>query len=90
MFKSLSNFTRELNKNPAISDEDESVAKMGFSLDGFVDVARCRVDASRFRDKNNSKNNFFIYKVLFYNLTIIDLLSFYQFLLSCHFLLKNH
>jgi hypothetical protein len=28
---------------------------MGFSLDGFADVAKCRVDEKRFIDKNRRK-----------------------------------
>lgn len=38
--KFLSYLTSPLNKNPVISDELESVAKIGLSLDGFDDVTR--------------------------------------------------
>jgi len=62
----LSNFTRELNKKPAISDEDESVAKMGFNLDGFVDVAKCMVDADSAFVKNITNIYF---KIKFITLT---------------------
>ena len=64
---SLSYFTSPLKINPAISDEDESVARIGFSLDGFADVARCRVDAwictkksSRINRKEKKNFNYFI------------------------------
>jgi hypothetical protein len=65
----LSNLTRELNKNPAISEDEESVASMGFNLAGFVDVARCRVDAKSSIDKKNNKKNFkgLLYDFIIYN-----------------------
>jgi hypothetical protein len=45
--ESLSYFKSPLNKNPAISEELESVASIGFKRDGFADVAKCRVEAKR-------------------------------------------
>jgi hypothetical protein len=51
----LSYLTSPLNKKPAISDELESVAKIGLSLEGFADVARCSVEAKRLNDKNRNK-----------------------------------
>jgi len=56
--ESLSYFTSPLKINPAISPELESVAKIGFSLDGFVDVAKWRVEATRLRLKNKTKRYF--------------------------------
>jgi hypothetical protein len=38
--KSLSYFTSPLKRKPVISDELESVAKTGFNLEGFADVAK--------------------------------------------------
>ena len=37
---SLSYFNNPLKIKPVISDEPESVAKIGLSLEGFVDVAK--------------------------------------------------
>jgi hypothetical protein len=47
-----------LNKKLLISDEAESVANMGFSLDGFDDVTRCSVEAKIFMLKNKKIRNF--------------------------------
>lgn len=52
--ESLSYFTNPLNIKPAISDELESVAKIGLSREGFAEVARCKVEAKRFIDKKSS------------------------------------
>ena len=48
--ESLSYFTRPLKIKPAISEELESVAKIGFILEGFAEVARCKVDAKRVKE----------------------------------------
>jgi hypothetical protein len=44
---SLSYFTSPLNKKPVISEEEESVAKIGLSLDGLAEVASCSVEAGK-------------------------------------------
>jgi hypothetical protein len=57
-------FTRPLKINPAISEELESVARIGFILDGFVDIASCSVAEKRCSDINKSKENiFFIFNL---------------------------
>ena len=65
--ESLSYFTSPLKIKPAISDELESVAKIGFILDGFAEVARCKVEATRCNDKKRGKKNL---KLSLYNFII--------------------
>jgi len=55
---SLSYFTSPLNIKLVISDELESVANIGFNLDGLVDVAKCKVDEKRFMDKSKRSRYF--------------------------------
>jgi hypothetical protein len=51
-------FTSPLNIKLAISEEEESVAKRGFSLDGFAAVAKCSVVAYRFKEMKKKSKNF--------------------------------
>ena len=60
-------FTRPLKINPAISEELESVARIGFILEGFVEVASCRVVATRFKEKMSIKKNL---KISLYNFIV--------------------
>jgi len=46
---------RPLKIKPAISEELESVAKIGFNLDGFAEVAKCRVVAESSTNKKRAK-----------------------------------
>jgi len=56
--ESLSYLIKPLKINPEISEELESVAKIGFNLDGFAEVAKCNVLAQSSISKNeiNTKN----------------------------------
>lgn len=63
--ESLSYFTKALKIKSLISEELESVANNGLSRDGFVEVARCKVEACRDTNKSIKREKYRIKNLFF-------------------------